>query len=242
MGSASLVPRSSLKSRRETGALHDRYLLLHGERPYCIKNGIPYCRMYSPATDKTSMTEVQMVPSCVGQSALLLSSCIHFQQESCFYFEPGTQVCTQLHVQGMLFLTWENCDVSCDRRDVANELRENLNQFCLLLALFPGSSPAFVTYCTNTGREPGRSHHMFNDILCIVLCVVLAIELLPMHSCFGHVPVQPCWVTLFTVTVLGATQYGKESPTGHNKQLEPHLPAKTWQQLRYTWPCTLILL
>jgi len=119
MGSASLVPRSSLKSRRGTGALHDRYLLLHGERPYRIKNGIPYCRMYSLATDKTSMMEVQMVPSCVGQSALLLSSCIHLQQESCFYFEPGTQVCPQLHVQGMLFLTWESCDVSWDRRDGA---------------------------------------------------------------------------------------------------------------------------
>lgn len=60
MGSASLVPRSALKSRRGSGVL-TAYVLLHGERPYCIKNGILYCRMYSPATDKTSMTSANGV-------------------------------------------------------------------------------------------------------------------------------------------------------------------------------------
>ena len=33
-----------------------------------------------------------------------------------------------------------------------------------------------------TGREPGRLHHVHDDVLCVVLCVVLVIELLPTHS------------------------------------------------------------
>ena len=32
------------------------------------------------------------------------------------------------------------------------------------------------------GREPGRFHHVPRDIVCVVLCVVLIIELLPTQS------------------------------------------------------------
>jgi len=31
-------------------------------------------------------------------------------------------------------------------------------------------------------REPGRSHHMCDDVLCVVLCVVWVIKLSPTHT------------------------------------------------------------
>ena len=36
--------------------------------------------------------------------------------------------------------------------------------------------------CRKTGREPGRTDHVFCGVLCMVLCVVLIIKLLPTQS------------------------------------------------------------
>ena len=50
-----------------------------------------------------------------------------------------------------------------------------------------------------TRREPGRSHHVHDDEVCVVLCVVLVIELLPMHVVFDP-----------SLIVLDATLYDNE--------------------------------
>ena len=52
------------------------------------------------------------------------------------------------------------------------------------LASYPGSSP-----CRKTGREPGRFDHVPRDVQCVVLCMVLIIELLLMHSDSNYCPV-----------------------------------------------------
>ena len=59
-----------------------------------------------------------------------------------------------------------------------------------LLASYPGSSP-----CRKAGREPGRSDHVPRDILSVVLCVVLIIELLPTQSVLSAdtAVVVCCW-------------------------------------------------
>ena len=44
-------------------------------------------------------------------------------------------------------------------------------------SLVPGLLP-----CKEMGREPERYDHMPRDVLCVVLCVVLIIELLPTQS------------------------------------------------------------
>ena len=48
---------------------------------------------------------------------------------------------------------------------------------CKCVASFPGSSPAFSHTVHKMGREPGRSHNVHDDVLCVVLCVVLVTEL-----------------------------------------------------------------
>ena len=41
-------------------------------------------------------------------------------------------------------------------------------------------TPAFLhMLCKINGGEPGRFHHVHDDVLCEILCVVLVIELLP---------------------------------------------------------------
>ena len=81
-----------------------------------------------------------------------------------------------------------------------------------LLALFP-LLPSFWSHSVHrTGREPGRSDHMHNDLLCVVLCV--AVELLPMQTrCeFNR-------AGCLTVTALHAAQHdSKETLKDHNKQ------------------------
>ena len=71
------------------------------------------------------------------------------------------------------------------------------NKATTVLASFPGSSPAF---CFKI-----RFHHVQDDILCVVLCMVLVIKLLPTHVVFD---------------LLDATQYdSEESLEDHNEQL-----------------------
>ena len=77
-----------------------------------------------------------------------------------------------------------------------------------LLALFPGSSPAFCRI-HKTGREPGRSDNMHDDLLCVVLCMV-----------FELCPRELNRAGCLTVTALQAAQHdSKETLKGHNKQL-----------------------
>ena len=48
---------------------------------------------------------------------------------------------------------------------------------------------------------------MRNDVLCVVLCVVLVIELSPMHTIGEHISVlETVRVTLLTFTALDAAQ------------------------------------
>jgi len=46
-------------------------------------------------------------------------------------------------------------------------------------------------------REPGQSHHMRDDVLCMVLCVVWVIKLSPTHTISECLTVleteSPCW-------------------------------------------------
>ena len=54
----------------------------------------------------------------------------------------------------------------------------------------------------------GRFHHVHDDVLCMVLCVVLVIELLSTHS------------LTVVVSALDAAQHdSKETLKGHNQQL-----------------------
>ena len=39
-----------------------------------------------------------------------------------------------------------------------------------------------LLFCRKTGREPGRTDHVPRDVLWVLLCVVLIIELLPTQS------------------------------------------------------------
>ena len=59
------------------------------------------------------------------------------------------------------------------------------------------------------GREPGRTDHVPRDVLCVVLCVVLIIELLPTQSVLSG-----------TSAVIGVLDVA-ETIDGHWKAVSP---------------------
>jgi len=51
------------------------------------------------------------------------------------------------------------------------------------ISLVPRLLPSFLSHTVQkTKREPGQFDHVCDDILCMALCVVLVIELLPTHA------------------------------------------------------------
>ena len=53
--------------------------------------------------------------------------------------------------------------------------------------LIPRLLPSFLLHTVQrTGREPGQFYHVRDDVLCIVLCVVWVIKLLPTHIVLEH--------------------------------------------------------
>ena len=70
---------------------------------------------------------------------------------------------------------FENCTVYFVWHDTAST--------CLV----PRLLPSFLSHTVQkTGREPGRFDHVRDDVLYVVLCVVLVIELSPTHAILTH--------------------------------------------------------
>ena len=62
-------------------------------------------------------------------------------------------------------------------RERREEKGSNMHVHARIRSLVPRLLP-----CRKTGREPGRTDHVPRDVLCVVLCMVLIIELLPTQS------------------------------------------------------------
>ena len=74
-------------------------------------------------------------------------------------------------------------------------------------ALLPCTSLVPRLLHRKTGREPGRFYHVPRDVVCVVLCVVLIIELLPTQSDSKYCPaLYRCGWSSVPVDVAGDLQ------------------------------------
>ena len=66
-----------------------------------------------------------------------------------------------------------------------------------LISLIPRLLPSFLSHTVQkTGREPRQFDHVRDDVLCVVLCMVLVIELSPTHAVLERITMleteSPC--------------------------------------------------
>ena len=95
-------------------------------------------------------------------------------------------------------------------------------------SLVPRLPPSFLSHTVQkTGREPGRFHHVHNDVLCLALRVVWVIELSPMHVAFEALTVLetelPCWLSRWLMPL---TMTGRSPWEATTNNCEP------WQHLK----------